>query len=148
MTGKAPRDTSRVECGYAYVIRNPRTGLYKLGCARQPFTRLRSLSRELCIRLELGGYTRALARHAADRLRDIFGNPFRPVAFSPEWRTDTAVLLARQMYDARDFGAMPILADALQDAGCDSDDVLQHCRDPRGTHVRGCWVCDLVLGKE
>ena len=80
-------------------------------------------------------------------IRDIFGNPFRPVAFSPSWRTDTAVSLARQMYESRDFSAMPMLADALQDAGCDSDDVLPHCRGP-GPHVRGCWVVDLVLGKE
>jgi hypothetical protein len=80
-------------------------------------------------------------------LRDIFGNPFRPVTFSPSWRTDTAVALARQMYESRDFSAMPILADALQDAGCDSDDILNHCRGPE-SHVRGCWVVDLVLGKE
>ncbi len=56
----------------------------------------------------------------ADLVRDIFGNPFRPVAFSPSWRTDTAVAVARQMYESRDFSAMPILADALQDAGCDN----------------------------
>jgi hypothetical protein len=80
-------------------------------------------------------------------LRDIFGNPFRPVAFSPAWRTDTAVTLARQMYESRDFSAMPILADALQDAGCDNEDILSHCRGD-GPHVRGCWVVDLVLGKE
>jgi hypothetical protein len=80
-------------------------------------------------------------------IRDIFGNPFRPVVFSPEWRTNTALALARQIYESRDFGAMPILADALQDAGCDSDDILGHCRGD-GPHVRGCWVIDLVLGKE
>ncbi|VTT99007.1 Uncharacterized protein OS=Sorangium cellulosum (strain So ce56) GN=sce5710 PE=4 SV=1 [Gemmataceae bacterium] len=80
-------------------------------------------------------------------VRDLFGNPFRDVAFSPEWRTSTVVALAQQMYEARDFSAMPILADALQDAGCDSGDVLDHCRGP-GPHVRGCWVVDLVLGKE
>ena len=80
-------------------------------------------------------------------LRDIFGNPFRPVVFSPSWRTSTAVALASQMYESRDFSAMPILADALQDAGCDSADVLDHCRGP-GPHVRGCWVVDLVLEKE
>jgi hypothetical protein len=51
------------------------------------------------------------------------------------------------MYEARDFSAMPILADALQDAGCDNDDILDHCRGP-GPHVRGCWVVDLVLGEE
>ena len=79
--------------------------------------------------------------------RDIFGNPFRPVAFDPAWRTDTAVSLARQMYESREFGAMPILADALLDAGCDNPDILNHCRDTAQGHVRGCWVVDLVLGK-
>ncbi len=80
-------------------------------------------------------------------LREIFGNPFRPVAFSADWRTDTAITLARRMYESREFGAMPILADALQDAGCENDDILSHCRGD-GPHVRGCWVVDLVLGKE
>jgi hypothetical protein len=80
-------------------------------------------------------------------LRDVFGNPFRPVSFDPAWRTSTAVALAAGMYESRDFGAMPILADALQDAGCDSEDILNHCRGG-GPHVRGCWVVDLVLGKE
>ncbi len=78
-------------------------------------------------------------------LRDIFGNPFRPVVFDPAWRTDTAVALARTMYDSREFGAMPILADALQDAGCEDEQVLNHCRDATAPHVRGCWVVDLVL---
>ena len=81
-------------------------------------------------------------------LREIFGNPFRPVRFSAEWRTDTALSLARQMYDSREFGAMPILADALQDAGCDNDEALNHCREANVTHVRGCWVVDGVLGLE
>jgi hypothetical protein len=71
----------------------------------------------------------------------------RPVTFDPAWLTSTVVTFATQMYESRDFGAMPILADALQDAGCDSADVLDHCRGP-GPHVRGCWVVDLVLGKE
>jgi hypothetical protein len=51
------------------------------------------------------------------------------------------------MYESRDFSALPILADALQDAGCDDEDVLNHCRVER-VHVRGCWVVDTVLGKE
>ena len=80
-------------------------------------------------------------------VRDLFGNPFRPVAFSPEWHTDTATALARQMYESRDFTVTPILADALQGAGCDNTDVLEHCRGA-GLHARGCWVVDLVLGKE
>jgi hypothetical protein len=81
-------------------------------------------------------------RYAMDVLEFIFQEGPIPA----EWRTDTAVSLARQMYESREFGAMPILADALQDAGCDNPDILDHCRNP-GEHVRGCWVCDLVLGK-
>jgi hypothetical protein len=82
-----------------------------------------------------------------DIIRDIFGNPFRSVPFAPEWRTPTVLAMARQMYESRDFSPMPILADALQDAGCGSDDILIHCRRP-GPHVRGCWVVDAVLSKE
>jgi hypothetical protein len=85
-------------------------------------------------------------RVLATLLRDVIGNPFRPVAFDPAWRTGTAVSLARMMYETREFSAMPILADALQDAGCESADVLGHCRGD-SPHVRGCWVVDLVLGK-
>ncbi|HUR55082.1 MAG TPA: hypothetical protein VMZ71_13195 [Gemmataceae bacterium] len=85
--------------------------------------------------------------HPAHYIRDIFGNPFRPVSFAPSWGTSTAIALARQMYEARDFSAMPILADALQDAGCADADILGHCRGD-GPHVRGCWVLDLVLGRE
>ena len=80
-------------------------------------------------------------------VRCVVGNPFRTVAFDRAWATCTATTLARQMYDSREFGAMPILADALQDAGCESEDILAHCRDPHAVHVRGCWVCDLVLAK-
>jgi hypothetical protein len=79
-------------------------------------------------------------------MKDIFGNPFRPVAFDPAWRTEAAIGLAGRMYESRDFSAMPILADALEEAGCDVADVLAHCRGP-GPHVRGCWVVDHVLGK-
>jgi hypothetical protein len=85
-------------------------------------------------------------RTAGRILGDIFGDPFRPVRVNPDWLTSTVVALASQMYESRDFSAMPILADALQDAGCDNADILDHCRSP-GEHVRGCWVVDLVLGK-
>jgi hypothetical protein len=71
----------------------------------------------------------------------------RQTEFSVQWRTETAVALARAMFDARDFSAMPILADALQDAGCTNETVLAHCRDTNQVHVRGCWVVDLVLEK-
>ncbi len=83
----------------------------------------------------------------AQLVRELLGNPFRPITFSPSWRTDTAFAIAAQMYESRDFSAMSILADALQDAGCENADVLDHCRDPHATHVRGCCVVDLVLGK-
>jgi hypothetical protein len=102
------------------------------------------------VHFEWSGPSDLSAKHGFDSvpvIRDIFGNPFRPATFDPAWRTDTAVSLASQMYESRDFGAMPILADALQDAGCDSEDILGHCRGA-GPHVRGCWVVDLVLGKE
>jgi hypothetical protein len=80
-------------------------------------------------------------------LRDIVGNPFRPAICNIAWRTTDAMLLAQGIYDDRAFDRMPILADALQDAGCESEDMLNHCRDTQHPHVRGCWVVDLVLGK-
>jgi hypothetical protein len=82
----------------------------------------------------------------SDFLRDIFGNPFRPISLDPAWLTTDVLALARGIYDERAFDRMPILADALQDAGCDNANVLNHCRGD-GPHVRGCWVVDLVLGK-
>jgi hypothetical protein len=80
-------------------------------------------------------------------VRDIFGNPLRPVTLDPTWLTSTVLTLAEGIYADRAFDHLPILADALQDAGCDNADVLAHCREP-GPHVRGCWVVDLVLGKQ
>jgi hypothetical protein len=79
--------------------------------------------------------------------RCLFGKPPGLATLSPSWRTATAVALGRRVDDSCDFSVLSILADALQDAGCDSSDVLDHCRGP-GPHVRGCWVVDLVLGNE
>lgn len=79
--------------------------------------------------------------------RDLVGNPFRPVAFDPRWRTADAVGLAERIYMDRAFGRLPILGDALMDAGCDDEAVRAHCRSP-GPHARGCWVVDLVLARE
>ncbi|OWK40938.1 hypothetical protein FRUB_04830 [Fimbriiglobus ruber] len=78
-------------------------------------------------------------------VREIFGNPFRPAVADQIWLSFTVTALARQIYDSFDFSLMPILADALQDAGCDNEDILAHCRSD-GPHVRGCWVVDLLLG--
>jgi len=77
---------------------------------------------------------------------DIFMNPFHPVAIGPAWMSADALNLAKSMYESKDFSAMPILADALQDAGCDEQEILNHCRGP-GPHFRGCWVVDMILGK-
>ena len=62
------------------------------------------------------------------------------------WNDGTLVRIAQAIYDNRAFDRLPILADALEDAGCDNADILAHCRGP-GPHVRGCWVVDLLLGK-
>jgi hypothetical protein len=84
-------------------------------------------------------------------LRDIFGPlPVRPVAVDPRclrWNYGTVPAIARHIYDERAFHDLPILADALDDAGCTNADILTHCRS-EGPHVRGCWVVDLLLGKE
>ena len=99
-------------------------------------------------------YERAVGRSSAvgDETRrrlltDIYGNWFRRTRINSRWRTADVLGLARGIYDERAFDRLPLLADALMDAGCDSEDVLSHCRG-EGPHVRGCWVVDLVLGKE
>jgi hypothetical protein len=86
-------------------------------------------------------------------IRDIFGNPFHPLSINPAWQTPTVVALAHAAYDNRLLPAgileparLGILADALEDAGCTSADILSHLRQP-GEQVRGCWVVDLLLGK-
>lgn len=98
----------------------------------------------------------------AHLVRDVFGNPFRPqppsgrkaAAFWQKtleswlrWNDGTIPKIAQSIYDERRFEDMPILADALEDSGCDNEDILAHCRQPC-EHVRGCWVVDLLLGKE
>jgi hypothetical protein len=89
-----------------------------------------------------------LADKAPALLRCIFGpDPFRPAPTDPGWLPPTAVELARSIYEDRDFGSLPFLGDALEEAGCGLEEALRHCRDG-GPHARGCWVLDLVLGKK
>jgi hypothetical protein len=89
----------------------------------------------------------AAVRHYRIRLiHDVFGNPFRPVKLDPAWLTRQVKRLAQAIYDDHRFEDMPVLGDALEEAGCTDEDLLNHCRQP-GEHVRGCWVVDLVLGK-
>lgn len=98
----------------------------------------------------LRGYGRdpELAGVAPTLVRDIFGNLFHSGGIDPYWQTETVVSLAAGIYAERAFDRMPILADALEDAGCDNAEVLDHCRQPDAVHVRGCWVLDKILGKE
>jgi hypothetical protein len=79
--------------------------------------------------------------------RDIFGNPFRRTHFDPSWGTSNVLDIARTIYEEKTFDHMPILADALVDAGCNNEDILNHCHGST-PHVRGCWVVDWILGKE
>jgi hypothetical protein len=87
------------------------------------------------------------ARKQTMVFRDVFGNPFRPARLDTSWLTSTVVALAQGIYEERAFDRLPILGDALEDAGCGNADILDHCRGP-GPHVRGCWVVDLVLAKK
>jgi hypothetical protein len=77
---------------------------------------------------------------------DIFGNPFRPIAFDSAWRTPEIVAQAQTIYDDRAFERLPMLANALGEAGCQDAEIVGHCRS-EGAHVRGCWVVDAILGK-
>jgi hypothetical protein len=96
-------------------------------------------------------------RPLVEFLRDIFGNPFRPVTISPAvlaWNAATILRLAQAAYHERhlpegtlDDGRLAVLADALEEAGCTNADILGHLRGP-GPHVRGCWAVDSLLGKE
>lgn len=82
-------------------------------------------------------------------LRDIFDSPFHHASLSPAllaWNNSTVVTMAQSIYADRTFDSLPVLADALEEAGCDNQDILSHCR-AEGPHVRGCWVVDLILGK-
>jgi hypothetical protein len=88
----------------------------------------------------------------ANLLRDVFGNPFRPVAFKPAWRTPAVVSLAQAAYEERilpagtlDTQRLAVLADALEEAGADAALVAHFRRE--GPHDRGCWALDLALGR-
>jgi hypothetical protein len=83
----------------------------------------------------------------AHLFRDIFGNPFHPVSIDPAWQTAAVLSIAQAIHAQRAFDRMPILADALEDAGCTHTEIFNHCRQP-AEHVRGCWVVDFLLGKE
>jgi hypothetical protein len=90
------------------------------------------------------------AQWQANLFRHLVGNPFQPASADGSWlrwNDSTVVRLAQGIYDERAFDRLPILADALEEAGCRNADILAHCRQG-GEHVRGCWLIDIVLGKD
>jgi hypothetical protein len=90
---------------------------------------------------------KAERRQQALLIRDVFGNPFNHITLDPSWQTSAVKHLAEAIYEERGFDRLPILADALEDAGCANADIIGHCRGP-GPHTRGCFVIDLLLGRE
>ena len=111
-------------------------------------------ARELRRRPEEGSRAAAWAElkeqsRQCEILRDLVGDPFHPAVFQPHWvawRDGTVRKMSEIVYDALAFDRLPILADALEDAGCTDAAILHHCRTG-GEHVRGCWVIDALLGK-
>jgi hypothetical protein len=89
---------------------------------------------------------RAARARPAGWLREVFGNPFAPAPFDPAWRTATVSALAEGVYADRAFDRLPVLADALEEAGCSDAELLHHCRE-RGRHDRGCWALDRVRNR-
>jgi len=94
---------------------------------------------------------RSERHHHARLLHCIFGNPFRPLRSLPHatfaWHGDMVCRIAQSVYIDRAFDRLPILADALEEGGCNDDAILNHCRCP-GPHARGCCVVDLILSKD
>lgn len=81
-----------------------------------------------------------------DVLGDVYGSREGINPISPEWRSEAIVALVSGRYAERAFDRLPVLADALQDAGCEDEKVLTHCWEP-GPQMRGCWVTDACLSK-
>jgi hypothetical protein len=100
--------------------------------------------------------TNAIELHKqAGVLHDLFGPwPFRAMPFIAEgvlaWNSGCVIKLAKGIYQDQDFSPerMGVLADALEDAGVKDEDVLGHCRQRGAVHVRGCWLIDLLTGRE
>jgi len=92
-------------------------------------------------------WAKRINRLQCDLLRDLFGNPFRPARLPKAWVRAAgrdAISIARGIYEDRSFDELPILADALFDANCPSEEMIRHCQEP-GVHGRGCWVIDALM---
>jgi hypothetical protein len=125
------RQVSPAHCGAAQ---------YAVRCAclmTNPIEEVRMLCCRAAGRLEEADAQRQL-------LRDIAGNPFCSIVIDPAWRAGPSGHIARDIYDRRAFREMPVLGDALEDAGCTDEAILSHCRSTR-LHTRGCWLLDALL---
>ena len=92
---------------------------------------------------------REMKKRLAEVVREVFGNPFRAVEIDPAWlawHEGAITKIAQTIYDERAWSDMPVLADALEEAGCHDTAMIEHLRGP-GPHVRGCWVIDALLRK-
>jgi hypothetical protein len=148
------------EADSAYLSIPNRTGYYPR--PDQPFEegRFDGIAFALSTAFAVEGIARSCAEEngnsdettaQARLLQDIFGNPFHPLSPPSEsvlcWNDGTVPKIAAGIYEERAFDRLPILADALLDAGCDDEELLVHCRS-EGPHVRGCYLIDSLLGKE
>ena len=154
-TGAALQTVASALRWYLRGDSNPSLVMAIAASARARFFRARGIDRLLSEPIT-GEYVKAKEAHAAecarqaDLVRCILGNPFRPERLEPTYRdaNDGATRrVAQSIYEDHAFDDLPILADALEDAGCADEAVLTHCR-ATGPHARGCWVVDLVLGKQ
>jgi hypothetical protein len=101
-------------------------------------------------RLLAPGGLRGRPHEQAALVRCLFRHTSRSTVLDPAWLAwdgGTVVKLAQTIYDERAFAQLPILGDALEEAGCAEEALLEHCRQP-GLHARGCWVVDALLGKK
>jgi hypothetical protein len=111
-----------------------------------PFAPFENAACALVAAIGAGQRPRAARASLVALLRDILGHSSRPQAVDPSWlrwQDGCVVRIAEGIYEGRRFGDLPLLADALLDAGCDDEDLLAHCR-ARAEHVRGCWALDLI----
>jgi hypothetical protein len=151
----ADRRATRHELALAFTAAKAgaRTGNAGLAAVRAAVPR--GSPDEAAVQAALAGDVRHWVAECAAQaalVRDIIGNPFRPAPFTPlpwaRWGAGDFAKRARTIYESRDFARLPALADDLEAGGFAYADVLRHCRQPGVEHVRGCWVLDLLLGKE
>lgn len=117
------------------------------GVAKQLLGHARPLLRRLHGSRGLEGRMREVQLGLCEAIRDVAGYPLRPAAIAPGWLAAGSQVraIAEGIHAEGRYGEVPVLGDALQDAGCDDAEILGHAR--RATHYRGCWLVDAILGK-